>query len=133
MSDETDNPRTVDGLLREILQFRDERDWAQFHTPRDLATGVSIEAAELLELFLWKSRDQTEADLADPDFRLQLAHEIADVTIYSMLLAHTAGLDLPAIIREKLAHNAKKYPVSLCRGRATKARDLKNEPTTKPA
>jgi NTP pyrophosphatase (non-canonical NTP hydrolase) len=125
MSDSASAPRDVDSLIREILKFRDDRDWAQFHTPRDLASGVSIEAAELLELFLWKDRQQTEQDLQDPKFRTKLSHEIADVVIYAMLLAHTSDLDLPTIIREKLQHNSDKYPVELCRGKSTKARDLK--------
>jgi NTP pyrophosphatase (non-canonical NTP hydrolase) len=124
MTDNDPAPRDTDSLLAAILAFRDARDWAQFHTPRDLATGVSIEAGELLELFLWKSQDQTATELRDPDFRQKLAHEIADVTIYSMLLAHQAGLDLPTIIREKIRHNEQKYPVELARGRSTKARDL---------
>lgn len=128
-NEDSGDSRTTDALLREILKFRDDRDWAQFHTPRDLATGVSIEAAEILELFLWRTREQTTSDLTHPQFRERLAHEVADVTIYCMLLAHSAGLDLPTIIRDKIAHNERKYPVELSRGKSTKAKDLKAQDT----
>ncbi len=98
--------------LARIRQFRDERDWAQFHNTKDLALALSIEAAELNELFLWK-----RADEADPE---QVKQELADVFVYALLLLDHFGLDLDAIVADKLALNARKYPVERARGSAEK-------------
>jgi NTP pyrophosphatase (non-canonical NTP hydrolase) len=99
-------------LQREALAFRDERDWAQFHNAKDLAAGLSIEASELLECFLWK-----DAKSADP---ARLREELADVIVYALLLAHEAQVDIPSAVRDKLAKNALKYPVEKAKGRADK-------------
>lgn len=99
-------------LQREALAFRDERDWAQFHNAKDLAAGLSIEASELLECFLWK-----DAKSADP---AKLREELADVIVYALLLAHEAQVDIPSAVRDKLAKNALKYPVEKAKGRADK-------------
>jgi NTP pyrophosphatase (non-canonical NTP hydrolase) len=99
-------------LQKEALAFRDARDWAQFHNSKDLATGLSIEASELLECFLWK-----DAKSADP---AKLREELADVIVYALLLAHEAQIDIPSAVRAKLALNALKYPVDKARGRADK-------------
>ncbi len=99
-------------LQREALAFRDERDWAQFHNPKDLAAGLSIEASELLECFLWK-----DAKSADP---AKIREELADVIVYALLLAHEAQIDIPHAVRAKLALNALKYPVDKAKGRADK-------------
>jgi NTP pyrophosphatase (non-canonical NTP hydrolase) len=99
-------------LQNEALAFRDARDWAQFHNAKDLAAGLSIEASELLECFLWKNSHS-----ADP---AKVREELADVLVYALLLAHEAKIDIPAAIREKLAKNAIKYPVEKSRGRADK-------------
>ena len=99
-------------LQREALAFRDERDWAQFHNAKDLAAGLSIEASELLECFLWK-----DAKSADP---AKLREELADVIVYALLLAHEAQIDIPQAVRAKLALNALKYPVDKAKGRADK-------------
>ena len=102
----------ISELQHEALAFRDARDWAQFHNAKDLAAGLSIEAGELLECFLWK-----DAKSADP---AKVREELADVLIYALLLAHEAKVDLPSAIREKLAKNALKYPVDKAKGRADK-------------
>lgn len=99
-------------LQREALAFRDERDWAQFHNAKDLAAGLSIEASELLECFLWK-----DAKSADP---AMIREELADVIVYALILAYEAKIDIPQAVREKLARNAKKYPVDKAKGRADK-------------
>lgn len=99
-------------LQREALAFRDERDWAQFHNAKDLAAGLSIEASELLECFLWK-----DAKSADP---AKLREELADIIVYALLLAHEAQIDIPQAVRAKLALNALKYPVDKAKGRADK-------------
>lgn len=106
--------------LAEILQFRNARDWAQFHTPRNLAAALSIEAAELQELMLWKSDAEVDQLQQDDKKREALRHEIADVLIYALLLANSVGVDPAAAIREKLEHNAAKYPVEKARGSAAK-------------
>ena len=112
-----------EALRQAAIRFRDERDWAQFHNPKDLAMGLSIEAAELAELFLWKTTDEAREALADEDLRARLADEIADVQIFLLYLADAAGIDLPQAVREKIAKNAAKYPVAKSRGSAAKYTD----------
>ncbi len=111
---------TLDELLAEAIRFRDARDWAQFHRPKDLALGLSIEAGELGELLLWKTDAEIEAALADPRFRERVGEELADVTLFLLYLAHRAGIDLAAAVRDKLSKNAVKYPVERFRGSARK-------------
>jgi NTP pyrophosphatase (non-canonical NTP hydrolase) len=112
----------LDQLTAEIVAFRDERDWKQFHSPRNLAASISIEAAELLALFQW-STDSTLADDVESR-RGDLERELADVVIYAMLLAHDTGVDLEAAITSKLAENASKYPAEKARGTSTKYTEL---------
>ncbi len=107
---------TLADLTRALLDFRDERDWAQFHNPKDLATALSIESAELLELYLWK--DAPEADPA------RVREELADVFAYALLLAHHYDVDVAEIMRNKLRINAERYPVDKARGNATKYDEL---------
>jgi NTP pyrophosphatase (non-canonical NTP hydrolase) len=103
----------ITSLLR---QFRDERDWAQFHNPKDLALALSIEAAELTEQFLWKS-----AEAANPE---RVREELADVLLYALQLADQYGWDPEQLMLDKLALNAQKYPVDKAKGTATKYTDL---------
>ena len=103
-----------------ILAFRDRRDWKQFHSVRNLAAGLSIEAAELQEILLWKSDSEVAALLQSPSGRQRLAEEIADVLVFSLLLCHEAGLDPGQVVRGKLRQNARKYPVRLAKGKALK-------------
>lgn len=111
-------------LTEEILKFRDERDWAQFHTPRNLAAALSIEAAELQEILLWKSDAEVAELMTDSRIAGRLREEVADVLIYGLLLCHSANIDPAQAIREKLKANAAKYPVEKARGRSTKYSDL---------
>jgi NTP pyrophosphatase (non-canonical NTP hydrolase) len=99
----------IDRLQQAILQFRHERDWEQFHSPRDLAMSLNVEAGELLDLFLWQRDPQQERpeDLRD---------ELADVLYSALLLAADLGLDVEEIVMAKLAKNAEKYPVGQARG-----------------
>lgn len=117
-----------DDVLAELRQaaidFRDERDWAQYHEPKDLALGLSIEAAELSELFLWKTRQEARKALADDAFRRRLSDEMADVLIFLLYLSHEAGVDLPDAVRAKIATNGRKYPVAKSKGRAAKYTEL---------
>ena len=101
------------------MKFRDDRDWRQFHTPKDLAISLSLEAAELLELFQWSG-----ADLECPGNRDKLREELADVLSYCILMADVCGLDLDEIMNEKVTKNEAKYPVEKARGNAAKYTEL---------
>ncbi|SEO09717.1 nucleotide pyrophosphohydrolase [Mucilaginibacter sp. OK283] len=103
--------------LQELLiKFRDERDWAQFHNPKDLALALSIEAAELNELYLWK-----DAETADIE---KVKEELADVISYSLLIADKYGFDISEIVADKIKKNEIKYPVSKAKGSSKKYREL---------
>jgi NTP pyrophosphatase (non-canonical NTP hydrolase) len=115
---------TLDTLSDEILRFRDERDWGQFHTPRHLAAALCVEGAELQELMLWLDDQGVEALLADESHKGRVRHEIADVLIFALLFCNAANIDPTSAIREKLAANALKYPVDRSKGRATKYTEL---------
>ena len=106
------------------VRFRDERDWRQFHRPKDLALGVVTEAGELAELFLWKTDAELEAALQEPRFRERLADEMADVQVFLLYLADRSGLSLPASVLRKLEKNALKYPVHRSRGSSRKYDDV---------
>lgn len=104
---------------KKALAFRDERDWSQFHNPKDLAISLSLEASELLECFQWSG-----ADLDVAKKRPKMEEELADVVIYAILLADRIGADIPEIIGKKIDKNAKKYPVDKARGNARKYDEL---------
>ena len=106
-------------LQEAVLAFRDERDWKQFHTLKDLAAGLAIEAAELQELFLWKTNEEA-LSYAQKDGREPLKEELADCMIYILYLTEALGLDLNEAVLSKLNKNAKKYPADQARGRADK-------------
>lgn len=95
-----------DELIEEIVEFRDERNWKQFHNPKDLAISLSLEAGELLENFQWKSSEEAVAENLE-----NIKDEIADVVIYAMLLSHELGINLEQAIRDKIQKNKQKYPV----------------------
>ncbi len=105
-------------LMQELIAFRRERDWEQFHTPRNLAAGVCIEAAELLEHFQWAK--DAELDDVVANNRQAIEQEIADVAMYLSLLCHDLGVSLPDAVRRKLELNKQKYPVDKARGRSDK-------------
>ena len=99
-----------------LLRFRDERDWAQFHNPKDLALALNIEAGELLEAFLWKPSEQADMD--------KVKEELADVFAFAFLLAEEYGFDVKQIVLEKIETNALKYPVAKSKGVAKKYTEL---------
>lgn len=103
-------------LISKIVKFRDDRDWAQFHNPKDLAIALNIEASELLELFLWKTEDGANIS--------RVKEELADILIYSLLLANKYNLDIQSIIENKLKQNSEKYPIDKARGSAKKYNEL---------
>lgn len=109
-------------LLEKVLAFIDARDWRQFHTPRSLAVSLSLEAAEVLEIFQWQD-DLSDTALSDAD-RQRLKEELADVLIYLLLLGNRTHIDLAQAVEEKLVINEAKYPVEKSKGRATKYTDL---------
>lgn len=102
-------------VIAQLINFRDERDWKQFHDSKNLATAISIEAAELNELFLWKDVAASE----DVD-KQRLKEELADVLSFVFLLAEKHGLDPFEIVAEKIKTNAEKYPVDKAKGKADK-------------
>ena len=112
----------MDEVLARIRQFRDERDWLQFHDPKNLAVSVAIEAAELLEEFQWKDKDEAWRH-AEENLET-VADEIADVAIYLYELADILKIDLGRAILAKLDKNAVKYPVEKSRGKSTKYTEL---------
>ena len=102
-----------------ILKFRDDRDWKQFHNPKDLAISISLEAAELLEVFQWSGTDVVCADKKD-----KIAEELADVLVYCTLMADACGLDMDKIVQKKMEQNNKKYPVEKAKGKSDKYIEL---------
>jgi NTP pyrophosphatase (non-canonical NTP hydrolase) len=111
-------PGNLDDLARLVRAFAQERDWDQFHTPKNLAMGVAIEAAELMEEFHWLTPEQSGR--LSPETLEAVRHEMADVFVYLILLADKLGVDLIAAAAEKIAINARKYPADAVRGKATK-------------
>ena len=106
-------------LTAQVLRFRDERDWKQFHNPKDLALSLTLEAAEVLEIFQWKNG--AELDATARERQGDLADELADVLSYALLLAHELGIDLSAALPAKREKTALRYPVASARGNSSKA------------
>lgn len=106
----------IDNIVSEIIKFRDERDWNQFHNGKDLALALSIEAAELNQLFLWKKAEDVNIE--------RVKEELADVLNYAFLLAHRYDFNIEEIILDKVAKNAEKYPVAKSKGNAKKYNEL---------
>jgi NTP pyrophosphatase (non-canonical NTP hydrolase) len=117
----------MDELVRAVLAFRDERDWKPFHNPKDLAISITLEAAELLEHFQWKTAGEVEAFLSEGDNRRRLGEEMADILILLVSLADGVGVDLLQAARAKLRENAAKYPVERAKGSAKKYDELASE------
>ena len=106
-----DNSTTIQQLKDSVEQFKRDRDWGRYHTPQDLAVSISIEAAELLEIFQWGIKEE-----ADPEKVEKIKEELADVLIYCLSLANTMGFDVATIVQDKIKRNAEKYPVELAMG-----------------
>jgi NTP pyrophosphatase (non-canonical NTP hydrolase) len=106
----------IQDIIQELIKFRNERDWEQFHNSKDLAVAISVEANELLELFLWKQKE--EADKG------KIKDELADVFAFAFLLAEKHGLDVKEIILEKIKTNSMKYPVEKAKGTSKKYNEL---------
>jgi NTP pyrophosphatase (non-canonical NTP hydrolase) len=106
----------INKITEALLSFRNERDWEQFHNPKDLSIALSIEVNELLELFLWKKPE--DADLE------KVKEELADVFAYAFLIAEKYDLDIENIVLEKIKKNAEKYPVEKSKGKSDKYNQL---------
>ena len=114
-------------LIDAVRKFRDDRDWSQFHTPKNLAAAIAIEVAELQECFLWKTDTEVTDLLKDASKREAVVDEVADILLFAVLLADRLDIDLPDALAKKLRDNAEKYPVSLARGNSQKYTKLKGD------
>lgn len=121
-----DSKTSVQNLKDWAEKFRDDRDWKQFHNPKDLAEAVVVEAGELLELFLWQDKQQVEKKIKEnPEFLGKIKDELADVIITSMNFANSIeGLDISEAVKQKMEKNNKKYPVEKARGTSAKYTEL---------
>ena len=114
-----DESTTISDLKKLAIRFRDERDWAQFHSPRNLAVSMVLEAAELLEHFQWLT-DEEVSEYLSGEGREAVAEEIADVLMYLLTMAHDLGIDVASAAQSKARKNAEKYPVEKAKGSAAK-------------
>lgn len=105
--------------IQQVLQFRDERSWKQFHNPKELAISISLEAAELLEVFQWSQENVWCTEKMD-----KIREELADILNYCILMADTCDLDMDEIVQEKIRKNAEKYPVEKAYGNKEKYTEL---------
>jgi dCTP diphosphatase len=117
---------TLEELTRLVLQFREERDWKQFHNPKDMALSLSLEAAELLELMQWRNGAELDAHLAASKQRV--GEELSDVLGWILLLANDQQIDLADAFAKKIELNKRKYPIDKARGKANKYTDYQPKP-----
>jgi NTP pyrophosphatase (non-canonical NTP hydrolase) len=116
-----DSEVTLQDVKLQLARFRDQRDWRKFHDPKNLAEAISIEASELLELFLWKTPTEIDESMrTDPDYRKDIERELADVFCFTFNMAVALNLDVSSIVRQKMQENARKYPVGKSKSKATK-------------
>ena len=108
--------KEIEEITKALIDFRNERDWAQFHNPKDLALAINVEAGELLELFLWKKAEEANKD--------KVKEELADILAYPFLLAEKYGFDVKDIVMNKIKINGDKYPVDKSKGTAKKYNEL---------
>ena len=109
-----------ESILKKIKKFRDERDWKKFHNPKDMAEAISIESSELLELFLWKTKEESLAFVNDKKNYEEISDEVADIMTFIIEFCDNCDIDIEKAIEKKLQKNAKKYPVNKAKGVATK-------------
>ena len=110
----------IKAIQQELREFSQQRDWDQFHSPKNLAAALAVEAAELLELFQWLTEEQSYCISDEEQQRQAVTEELADVLLYLLRLADRLGIDLEAAAAMKIKKNAEKYPVELVKGDATK-------------
>lgn len=110
---------TIEQMIEQVIDFRNARDWQQFHNPKDLAISLSLEASELLENFQWKTSEEAVKEKVN-----EINEELADVFIYAMMLAHELDIDLTDAVTKKLKKNQAKYPVDKAKGSRKKYGEL---------
>jgi NTP pyrophosphatase (non-canonical NTP hydrolase) len=113
----SDEDETIGQLKQLVAQFVGQRDWHQFHTPKNLSMALAIEAAELMEHFQWLDAEESRAVARDAARRAAVAEELSDVVCYALALASEMGIDVSDSLRKKMVKNAQKYPVDEFRGR----------------
>lgn len=106
----------IQEIINRLIEFRNERDWEQFHNPKDLALAINVEAGELLELFLWRNPEEANKE--------KVKEELADIFAFALLLADKYGFDVKEIVMDKIIANDKKYPVGKAKGTAKKYNEL---------
>jgi NTP pyrophosphatase (non-canonical NTP hydrolase) len=113
-------------ILKDLLiDFRDKRDWEQFHDPKNIAEAISIEAGELQELFLWKDKETISKEIENkPEFKERVEEELADIFIFCLNFANSTNLDITTIVKDKIEKTDKKYPAEKARGNAKKYTEL---------
>lgn len=116
---------TLEELKREVMQFVDEREWRQFHTPKNVATALACEAGELLDFFLWTKDTEPQEPLEN--HRTEIEHEVADIFAYLLAFCAENNIDLATVLREKMELNRKKYPVELSKNNKAKYTYLRQE------
>jgi len=109
---------SIEELTALALKFRDERDWAKFHKPKDVALSLMLEAAEVLEHYQWKNEEEVAAHVENA--RDAIGEELSDVLYWVLVMAHELGIELGAAFKQKMLKNAKKYPVEASKGKHTK-------------
>jgi len=122
-----DDSSTIEQLKTTVKKFRDDRNWKQFHDLKNLSIALAVEAAELQELFLWKSESLAKQLLSSEKGKQKIRDELADIQIYLLYLSDESGIDLSEAVRAKLSINNKKYPVSKSYNRSSKYNDLDEE------
>ncbi|MCC5025299.1 MAG: nucleotide pyrophosphohydrolase [Candidatus Synoicihabitans palmerolidicus] len=120
----SDGVTTMAEIKARVLAFARERDWEQFHAPKNLSMALAAEAGELMEHFLWATPEASKDIVGDPGKLAKIEEELADVVIYAMEFANMTGIDVAAAIERKMAANAVKYPVEKAKGRADKYTEL---------
>lgn len=124
MNSFADETTTVAEIKSRVLAFARERDWEQFHAPKNLSMALAAEAGELMEHFLWATSEDSREAMNDPKKREKIEEELSDVIIYALEFANMTGVDVAAAIERKMAANAAKYPVEKAKGRSVKYDEL---------
>lgn len=124
MADFSDTSTTLAEIKARILAFAKERDWEQFHAPKNLSMALAAEAGELMEHFLWATSEASREIVHDPAKRAKIEEELSDVIIYALEFANMTGIDVAKAIETKMAANAAKYPVEKAKGRSDKYTEL---------
>lgn len=124
MTEPTDATTTIAQLRTRLAEFVRERDWEQFHAPKNLSMALAAEAGELMEHFLWATPEESGARARDAAHRAKIAEELADVVIYALEFANATGIDVTSAVAAKIEANGRKYPVAKARGRSEKYTEL---------